>query len=251
MQSDLHISGTINETNDNYVATQQKVVYKWYESQHSDDEVVTIYSSEWQKRITSWYEHFVKTYGTKNVAKDIVMTWKSEEDIDLTVFFFAHPIAAFSLWHVLEAFYGLDEAVCGTSSNGPRTLAKWRKMKPFVYLLSKGVEERWKRELKRLNKEIECEDLKGEELKARMYAILRGVERLEMTLAMLRADFRLDQDEVERAEWMMDTIRHAADERCEMIATFLKAGKSNDADHVVADEETSYDSSLGDSLHLL
>jgi hypothetical protein len=48
------------------------------------------------------------------------------EEIEFRAFFFAHPIATFSLWHVFEAFYALDKVTCRTSSEADQTLAGWR-----------------------------------------------------------------------------------------------------------------------------
>jgi hypothetical protein len=82
---------------------------------------------------------------------DIVKSWTSHEEIDFRIFFFAHPVATFSLWHVLQAFYKIDEAVCGTADGAQDTFAEWREMRPFAYLKSTRVEHKWKAELEKLN----------------------------------------------------------------------------------------------------
>jgi hypothetical protein len=209
---------------DSCVAKQQRAVYNYYESQHSDNEVVDIYSSEWKERITSWHKMFAQAYGTKHARKDVVKTWETPEEIDFSTFFFAHPIAAFSLWKVFQAFYGIDQAVCGTSSDAPQILAKWKEMKPFEYLKSKEVRKAWKRELKKLNKEIEVEDLN---VTSRVYGILRGLETLEMAMSLLETDFRINQAEIE--QWILDKMRHAVNDRCLLIAKKLTAGTDDQA----------------------
>jgi hypothetical protein len=248
MQADI-LNSKFIDRDDGCVATQQKAVYNWYESRHSDDEVVDIYSPQWQERINSWYKWFSDTFGTKPVPKETVKSWKSPEEIDFRIFFFAHPVATFSLWHALQACYEIDEAVCGTASGAQDTFAEWRKMKPFAYLKSKPVRRKWRTELKKLNKEIECGDLTGERLKSRMYDILRGVEKLEVSLASLEEDFNFEQGEIEQAEGILETIRNVINDRCFMIAKILKVGR-NDADvSVSAEDEASYDDSLGNAFH--
>lgn len=242
MPADSQTSNVIDR-GDNCVATQQKAVYNWYESRHSDDEVVDIYSPQWQERITTWYNWFVDNFGSTELPMETVKSWKTPEEIDFRVFFFAHPVATFSLWHVLQAFYGIDEAVCGTAGDAQDTFAKWRQMKPFEYLKSKTVRRKWEIELKKLNKEIENDFLNGENLKIRMYDILSGVEKLEVSLASLEEDFSIDQGEIEQAEAILKTIRSVIDNRCNLIVKLLKVGK-NDVDTTSAEDEV-YDESLG------
>jgi hypothetical protein len=61
-------------------------------------------------------------------------------------------------------------------------------MKPFQYLKSEEVQQRWEKELKMLDKEIECGDLTSGRLNSRMYDILQAVERLEYSLESLKSD---------------------------------------------------------------
>ena len=232
---------------DHCVATNQKAVYDWYETHHSDDDVVDIYSPEWQQRVTSWHKLLVRTHGPKHVYVKLVELYTPEE-IEFRIFFFAHPIATFSLWHVFEAFYELDKTICGTSSEADPTLAQWQQMKPFKYLKSEEVQRRWKTELKRLDKEIGCGDLTGERLKSRMYHILRGVERLEYSLELLEEDLCSDGGKIEYAEWISETARNAFDERCFMIAETLKTGVNGYVESMGLPEvEGSYGDNLGSS----
>jgi hypothetical protein len=57
----------VAERRDNCVASHQKAVYNWYEMHHSDEDVVEIYSPEWQQRITSW--QFVIDRQTARIAE--------------------------------------------------------------------------------------------------------------------------------------------------------------------------------------
>lgn len=206
----------------NCVAAQQKAVYNWHETRHSDEDVVDIYSPEWQQRITLWHTRFVEEYGTEHVHSETLKLREAPQNLKLWSFFFEHPVAAFSLWHVCQAFYEFDKAVCGTSSEVVSTLKGWQELKLFEYLQSPDVKRRWKNELKRLDTEISYGDLSGEKLKSRMYDILDAVERLETALASLEDDIKFDYDEKKSTEWMLDTITEAFDERCVLIAKLLK-----------------------------
>jgi len=137
------------------VATQQKVVSNWYESHHSKEEVVDIYSLEWQQRITAWREWFAKTYGTIHANIDTAKAFGNHEDLDFRVLFFAQPVVTYSLWRMLQAFYEIDNAVCGRSGDTQESLHMWREMEPLEYLKSEEVQRRWTRELEKLNHEIE------------------------------------------------------------------------------------------------
>jgi hypothetical protein len=128
----------------------------------------------------------------------------------------------------------------------PRTLAKWREMKPIEYLKSKDVRNTWKKELRKLNKEIKLEDLTGEALKLRLYDIFHGVERLEISLASLEEDFKLNYDEIEYAESILKTIRDIVDDRCLLITNIL-AGSDDHKNK----QEALYDSSSGDCYTFL
>jgi hypothetical protein len=222
MPKDLQNNAALDEK-DHCVTTHQKAVYDWYETRHSDDDVVDIYSPEWQQRVTSWHALLVETHGPKHVHVKLVELYTPEE-IEFRTFFFAHPIATYSLWHVFEAFYELDKTICGTSSEADPTLAEWRQMKPFKYLKSKEVQILWKTELKKLDKEIGCGDLAGERLKSRMYYILCAVERLEYSLESLEKDLGSDEGKIEYAEWILEMARNSFHERCTMIAETLKTG---------------------------
>jgi hypothetical protein len=68
MQLDILMSNFVRD----YIATQQRAIYNWYKSCHSDTKVVDIYSPQWQERVTSWYKWFVDNVGTAYLPIDIV-----------------------------------------------------------------------------------------------------------------------------------------------------------------------------------
>jgi len=244
--SNMHRS--ISTDSDICVATQQKAVYNWYELHHSKEDVVDIYSLEWQRRITAWHDWFAKTYGTNHMNMDTAISFGKSENLDFRVLFFAQPIATFSLWHVLQAFYEIDTAVCGRASDAQETLRMWREMKPLEYLKSKEVRRRWTRELEKLNQEIECAALVGGALTLTVYGILGGVEKLETSLASLEEDLNFNDVEMDFLVWILETIRDAVDDRCFMIANILKV-EAMDQDAVVSEEDKSlYGGSIG-NLH--
>jgi len=238
MPADLADSGFV-DGDDRYIATQQKAIYTWYESRHSDEEVVDIYSPEWQNRVNEWYNNL----DTNQLPTETVKSWKTAEEIDFRVFFFAHPVATFSLWHILQALYEIDDAVCGKADDAQTKLAEWRAMRPFEYLKSPHVRHKWKDELKRLNKEIKSGLLTREKLKSRMYDILDGVEKLEVSLASLNEDFDFEQGEIEQGEEILNTIRGVIDDRCNLIVKILNVARSDG--YIISTEDEAYDESLG------
>jgi len=220
------------------IATQQRAVYNYHESLNSD-EIIDIYSPEWQQRIASWHDWF------KASVQDLTGSSSSFEDIDFRVFFLAHPIAAFALWRLLQACYEIDRAVCGTSVEALDEIAEWQQLKPFRYLKSEEVRGRWMVELRLLKEQIEEGYLVEEALKVRIYDILRGVERLEDAMAALEENFSVNLKGVADGEKMLGACCGAADERCLMIAELLKGEGAESAD-----EEESEDDELSSSQNL-
>jgi len=228
------------------VSKKQREVYDWYEKCHSDDEVVDIYSPEWQQRITSWYNWLTTTTGTKDVHVNVVEGCDNLDDLDLGLFFFAHPVAAFSLWHVLQACYEIDEAACGRTEK----VLKWRELKPFTYLKSKEVKKTWKRKLKHLGKQIKNGKLNGEALKSRLCAIHRGVEKLEDSVNSLDENFGDDFKDTEIGSSMLKRIREVVDDRCLMIANSLSIdGEDSEDEATMSEDETTNHGSLVDLIY--
>jgi hypothetical protein len=234
----------VNDKRDPCVTQSQKAVYYWNESRHSDDDVVDILSSEWHQRLTFWHAWLVNTYGSKHVHLEPSKLYKTPEDLEFEVFFFAHPIPTFSLWHVFEAFYDLDKIIYGLSSEADLP-PDWRQMKPFKYLKSPDVRRRWKKELKKIGHG----GLTVENAKSRMFDVLRAVEKLEYSLKVLEEDLGSDKDsKIEYGDWILGTARNAFEERCAMIAEALKPGVKRSFDGVVLTEvEDSYVDDLGSS----
>jgi hypothetical protein len=94
-------------------------------------------------------------------------------------------------------------------------------MKPFLYLKSTCVEDKWKAKLKKLSEEIECGYLTREKLKLRIYDIIRGIERLETLSAFLEDDLTVEKYEIEKAKKILETIRHVIDDRYALINEIL------------------------------
>jgi hypothetical protein len=239
----------VTHSRDNCVESHQKAVYLWYEAHHNDDEVVDIYSPEWQERITIWHTMLVAQYGSKHVHLKSLGVYDNPEELEFRVFFFAHSIATFSLWHVFKVFYALDKVICGTSSEADQRFAAWQQMKPFHYLSSDEVKRLWKQELKMLDHQIGCGDLTGGRLKSRLYDILRAVERLESSLESLEGDVQSENGQIEHREWILDTATKAFNERCFIIAETLKTGVNGYLGGEVLREvdETSCDVDIGSS----
>ena len=108
---------------------KQKQVYKYYDSRYSD-EALDIFSEEWENRIIFWHQRAV------NRAAETMSSDELLETLDFGSFFLAHPIAAFSLWQVLQACYELDRAVCGDI----KVVNSWEQLKPFEYLRDAGIQ---------------------------------------------------------------------------------------------------------------
>ena len=89
---------------------QQRAVYNYHEALHSDA-ADDIYSFEWFQRTKSFFKQFARS----NAQATTLTTWEMVEDLDFGAFFLAHPVAAYSLWHLLQSCYELDRVVCGTS----------------------------------------------------------------------------------------------------------------------------------------
>jgi len=231
---------------DRSVSKKQREVYDWYERCHSDDEVVDIYSPEWQQRITSWYNWLTTTTGTRDVHVNVIEGCDNLDDLDLGPFFFARPVAAFSLWHVLQACYEMDEAVCERTEK----VLNWRELKPFAYLKSKEVKKMWKQKLKHLGKRIKNGKLNGEALKSKLCAIHHGVEKLEDSVNSLDGNFGDDFKNTKLGSSMLKRIHEVVDYRCLMIASSLNIdGKDSEYEATMSDEEAINHGSLADPTH--
>lgn len=195
----------------------QRNIYRWYDERYSDD-AFNIYSEEWEIRFDSWHQ----TTTVTNIEE-------AQNDLEMGNFFLSDPIAAFSLWNLLQVCYDLDVAVCGSPANAAE-LAFWKTLPPFKYLGDASVKYQWKNSLKVLKNSIkhpndETERLEGS-WESRMQTILLVVERFEDSFAVLRENFAVNLTETagkrKCAEWMMNRISEEMGMRFSLITNLLE-----------------------------
>lgn len=220
---------------------QQRAVFGFYDARHSEA-AEDIYSSEWLRLTRSFFEAFAR----EDSPPITLTSWEMVEDLDFGAFFLAHPIAAYSLWHMLQSCYELDRVVCGTSAAQLEKVATWQKLKPFIYLKSKKIRTTWKSSLKLLKKQIDCGALEGEELMSKLNAILYGVEKLENALYDMQQNFKINLKDLKYADVMLEKAVKVVEERQRMIADLIYLDGGDAASE--SDGETSNDETLGTNL---
>jgi hypothetical protein len=223
------------DTRDCNPTPQQRAVYSYHEEIHSDA-ADDIYSFEWFERT----KLFFKQFGRPEKRVTTLRTWEMVEELDFGAFFLAHPVAAYSLWHLLQACYDLDRVVCGCSQE---ELAKRKAMKPFVYLRAKRIRIQWVKSLKHLKEKIECGTLEGDELVRTLYDILCGVERLVASSTALKENFAVNLRDMIFVDKMLQKVTTFVDDRCGMIAAHLKLEESQETSR--QENESSSDEALG------
>ncbi|KAG4437795.1 hypothetical protein IFR05_006730 [Cadophora sp. M221] len=205
-----------HDCSDFHPKDNQKAVYKWYDSQYSD-EAWDIYSIEWEARILEWHEaHQIALQETSTSLN----TDEQLERLPFGKFFLAHPIAAFSLWRVLQACYGLDRAVCGETDE----VASWQQLAPFQYLRDSSVEKKWQAELEQFKTQVTSSRLnvKKQSWELKVFNVFRGIETFEKEFAALRENFRVNLVDKKFGLWMMDRIEEDVGKRVAMITDLLK-----------------------------
>lgn len=197
---------------------KQKAIYLYYDSQYSD-EALDIYSEEWQKRILYWHQKAIDSAAT---------TLSSEENLeklDFGGFFLAHPIAAFSLWQLLQTCYELDVAVCGNSKADLDEIESWQKMNPFKYLRDRSAQDKWRASLELFKAQIKAKsedmDVQEESWELRMHDILVGVEKFETAFESLQENFKANLEGESFAQWMIARIDEDIGKRFSMIHRLL------------------------------
>jgi len=195
---------------------KQKQVYKYYDSKYSD-EALDIFSEEWENRIIFWHQRAVDRAAATMSSDELL------ETLDFGSFFLAHPIAAFSLWQVLQACYELDRAVCGDT----KVVNSWEQLKPFEYLRDAGIQSKWHESLDLLKEQIKNPDLESRESwEFSMYEILMGVERFENAFQSLKENFSVNLVDMKCAKWMIDRIEEDIGKRFSMIDRLLEFKES-------------------------
>jgi len=202
---------------------KQKAIYTWYDSRYSD-EALDIYSTEWQERIIFWHQRAIDN--TASTLSDEA----NLDKLDFGSFFLAHPIAAFSLWQVLQACYELDVAICGNTKADLDEINAWQKLNPFKYLRDHDVQDKWQTSLELLKAQIKRKsenlDLKEESWELRMYDILVGVERFEIAFESLQENFSANLEGERFAQWMIARIEEGVGKRFSMIDRLLEFKES-------------------------
>jgi hypothetical protein len=239
----IKLDGTLQSPDCN-PTRQQRAVWRFYESRNSF-EADDIYSPEWYQRTLS----FFKKFAGKSKKPKILGSWKMIENLEFGPFFLSQPIAAYALWHMLQAFYDLDHAVCGTSDDDVETIEKWKEIPPFVYLNTrngkegKKVRAKWNKSLEQMKKEIECGALEGEALISRLASILVAVKKMGEAFDAMKENFAENLNGMAFVDEMIEKVGVVVEERKQVIGDLLKSGDENGAP--TSDTEASNDGIIG------
>lgn len=202
--------------------TQQRAIYYFYEERYSD-EAEDIYSAEWFNR-TSQYLSKVDQHPKP------LQSWQQIEEMTFGSFFLAHPVAAFSLWQMMQAFYKLDGVVCHLEKD-QAIIRSWQELPPFQYLNAskkKGrIEKKWQSSLQAIGIDISSKALKGDLLVSRLYDMLCGVERLEKAYVSLQENFSHNLRNIMFVKEMLENILSAVEIRREMIGGLSGSNVNN------------------------
>lgn len=210
----------------------QKHVFKWYEQHTQQYEGEEIFSPEWKDRLLSWGQDFSNL---DSQQKEQLASYETNPQmLDLGLFFQFHPVAAFSLWHVLQACYELDMNICGSSGMAPeeiemrRTIVGWRNLLVFQYLQSEEIMEMWQNKLQVVFSEAKQSKTKieKEDVANRLYTLFQDVQSLENALSTLESVFEKSED-MESCQWMLALVREGVAGRCRVVnRIFDRAGLS-------------------------
>jgi hypothetical protein len=203
--------------------SQQKCIYDFYESRHSAD-ADDIYSSEWYHRTVEFTR---QTSRQSKAFPTRLNSWERIEELEFGPLFLSHPIAAYSFWQMLNAFYAFDKTVCGTSENSLCKVDEWKQMKPFLYLKERKIRNAWRRSLNVMKKEIECGILEGEALLLKLHDLLVGVSGLENAFAALEESFEENLKDMIFVDTMLAKTAEAVESRRSMIANLLRLERNN------------------------
>ncbi|PVH70875.1 hypothetical protein DL98DRAFT_597440 [Cadophora sp. DSE1049] len=199
------------------LASNQRAVFDWYEENQYRDDVGDIFSSKWQCRLTDWRNEFDPD--TQNLHDRMLQLKEDPKTLELGLFFVAHSVAAFSLWHLLQACYELDKRICETSISQNKKLAEWQQWRPFQYLLSTDIVSEWGTHLDSLSTQVKPSTniFKKEIAASRLLAMAEGVQVLEEALSIVTSVFMGKRKDMPCSFWMLDLIREGVDNRCRAI----------------------------------
>jgi len=215
---------------------------------------------EWSQRVDIWQAQ-MPDKGTP------IEECQSAKEVRFPALFLQHPIAAMSIWNVLEAFYELDRLVCSGESLDP--VVDWEAMPPFEYLDARKVERKWKKSLHSLKKDLKEEHMsnlseisdtmslfgapkktevmkrenrnapwnalkegssknKRDSLRRRIDGIYSGIAKLEKVQVDLQRNLEENLEGVSLVGEMLDTISVAAQKRFSMIESLRHEGLEDD-----------------------
>jgi hypothetical protein len=202
----------------------QRNVFDYYEKNQYQDDAGEIYSPEWRSRLTKWGEEFDGSMET--IHDDIKLSRQHPEGLELGRFFQAHPVAGFSLWHVLQACYELDRSVCGVTLLERIKIAEWQNWCPFRYFQSPEVEAFWQKSVDDLSSRISnCSDnFVREEVASRMLRIAHAVHALEGTLSTLISIFDASGSDMDCSSWIIGVVRKGVDNKYQLIKNISPRG---------------------------
>jgi hypothetical protein len=208
------------------LAFGQRAVFDWYEKYQYKDDAGDIFSPKWQCRLTDWRNEFDPD--SKNVHDRVAQQERQPEELELGLFFLAHPVAAFSLWHVLQACYELDKRICEAPTPEKNEVADWQNWRPLQYLLSTHIMSTWENNLVLFSSEVEgsTNRFQRETVASRLYAMAEGVHVLEEALSILASVFKRQRTEMLCSYWMLDLISKGVDNRCRAIEKHITPYKA-------------------------
>ena len=199
------------------LASNQRAVFDWYEKKQYRDDAGVIFSPEWQCRLTDWRIEFDPDM--QKVHDRLVQLEQDPENLKLGLFFVAHSVAAFSLWHLLQACYELDKRICGTSKQQNKELAEWQHWPPFQYLLSTHIVSTWEANLVSFSSQVKqsANIFQKENVASRLFAMVEGIQVLEEALSILTSVFEGKRKDMHCCYWMLRLIREGVDNRYRAI----------------------------------
>lgn len=160
----------------------QKAVSNWYDKNPSDN-APDVYMPEWSERIISYLGSSPDASPTKSAQNYVNL-----EELQFSQFFLEHPIAATSLYNVLQAANGLDKAICGASLLSEQVVQEWSEMRPFEYINSERVKELWKSSLQEAKTKFTT-GITEDAFIIFMYDVRCGIDALEDAWAELKVSF--------------------------------------------------------------
>lgn len=182
---------------------------------------------EWSKRIKEWQ----RLYPDRGPP---VEDCASLKDLEFHALFLQHPIAAMSLWNVMQTFYALDRFVCCTSKESRDKIAEWESIPLYEYLEASRVEKRWRSSLQNLRKEIKNEESR-DALLPRIDGMLIATVKLEDACKELQRSLRENLEGVKLVDLILEQISVAAGRRFSMIDTYLKMDENHNGETNIGD----------------